>query len=232
MSASSEVRSDNGGSGGSSGKKRDSSSAFGGASRAGSSGGGSAGARSGKGKGPAKKRPGGGVSHGQLPPDPLHGPSTCAHSSFLQHGSALLDVARPDDNNPNRTYFLLARAKAFFQKGRVLPHVDRKTGRIDRTRAMYYFDYVAFLRSALAAIGLSKDQATLFAGHSAQVMQRRPRRIAYTKKTFNTWLEWCRLPGWCDEIGRSYYWWERASIGDGALHGTDSRAPFSSAARG
>jgi|AntAceMinimDraft_12_1070368.scaffolds.fasta_scaffold11716_1 hypothetical protein len=49
-----------GGSGSSSGTKRDSSSAFGGASRAGSSAGSSAGARGGKGKGPAKKRPGGG----------------------------------------------------------------------------------------------------------------------------------------------------------------------------
>jgi len=49
-----------GSSSGSSGTKRDSSSAFGGASRVGSSAGSSAGARGGRGKGPAKKRPGGG----------------------------------------------------------------------------------------------------------------------------------------------------------------------------
>ncbi len=86
----------------------------------------------------------------------------------LQHGSALLDVARPGDNNPNGIYFLLARAKAFFRTGHVLPHIDRKTGVVDRTRPMPYYDYVAFLRSALVAIGLSEEQAALFAGHSTR----------------------------------------------------------------
>ena len=86
----------------------------------------------------------------------------------LQHGSALLDVARPSDNNPNEIYFLLARAKAFFQTGHVLPHIDRRTGVVDRTRPMPYYDYVAFLRSALVPLGLSEQQAALFAGHSAR----------------------------------------------------------------
>jgi len=86
----------------------------------------------------------------------------------LQHGSALLDVARPTDNNPNGVYFLLARAKEFFQTGHVLPHIDRSTGIVDSSRPMPYYDYVAFLRSALVAIGLSEVQAALFAGHSAR----------------------------------------------------------------
>ena len=60
------------------------------------------------------------------------------------------------------------RGKRFFGTGHVLPHIDRRTGEVDRTRPMAYGDYVAFLRSALIAIGLSETEAALFAGQSAR----------------------------------------------------------------
>ena len=86
----------------------------------------------------------------------------------LQHGCAMLDVARPEDDTPDGVYFVLVRGKRFFGTGHVLPHIDRRTGEVDRTRPMAYGDYVAFLRSALIAIGLSETEAALFAGQSAR----------------------------------------------------------------
>jgi hypothetical protein len=65
-------------------------------------------------------------------------------------------------------FLCLPRARTSTSTGHVLPHIDRTTGVVDRTRPMPYYDYVAFLRSALVAIGLSEEQAALFAGHSAR----------------------------------------------------------------
>jgi hypothetical protein len=84
------------------------------------------------------------------------------------HGCAFLDIARPADDNPDGIYFGVARAKAYFQTGHVLPHIDHRTGTIDHTRAMSISIFVTFLRSALVNIGLTKEEAALFAGQSAR----------------------------------------------------------------
>ena len=86
----------------------------------------------------------------------------------LQHGCAMLDVARPEGDAPDGVYFLLVRGKHFFRSGHVLPHINRRTGEVDSSRPMAYGDYVAFLRSALVAIGLSETEAALFAGQGAR----------------------------------------------------------------
>ena len=86
----------------------------------------------------------------------------------LQHGSALLIVARPPNDDPRGIYFLLKRAKRFFRSGHVLPHINRQTGLIDHSKHMPYGDYVIFLRSALVNIGVPEHASTLFAGHSAR----------------------------------------------------------------
>ena len=84
----------------------------------------------------------------------------------LQHGSAILDVARPADNNPDGVYFLLCRAKDHFRTGHVLPHINRTTGEVNNTKSMSYNDYVLFLRSALVTAGVPAETASLFAGQS------------------------------------------------------------------
>ena len=84
------------------------------------------------------------------------------------HGCAFLNVARPADDNPAGVYFLLVRAKRHFRTGFVLPHIDRRTGVVDCTRPMCHGDFVAFLRSALTAIGMPVKEAALFAGQSAR----------------------------------------------------------------
>ena len=50
----------------------------------------------------------------------------------------------------------------------MLPHIDYRTGMIDHTRAMSIGVFVQFLRSALVNIGLTKEEAALFAGQSAR----------------------------------------------------------------
>lgn len=84
------------------------------------------------------------------------------------HGCAFLDIARPADDNPDGIYFVVARAKAYFRTGHVMPHIDYRTGMIDHTRAMSIGAFVKFLRSALVNIGLTKEEAALFAGQSAR----------------------------------------------------------------
>jgi hypothetical protein len=83
-------------------------------------------------------------------------------------GCAFLDIARPANGDPDGVYFIVVRAKKYFRTGHVLPHIDRRTGEVDHTRPMSIGDFVAFLRSALVTIGLSKEEAALFAGQSAR----------------------------------------------------------------
>ena len=84
----------------------------------------------------------------------------------LQHGSAILDVARPADNNLEGVYFILRRAKDHFRTGHVLPHINRTTGEVNNAKPMSYNDYVLFMRSALVTAGVPAETANLFAGQS------------------------------------------------------------------
>jgi hypothetical protein len=55
-------------------------------------------------------------------------------------------------------------SKEYFRTGNVLPHVDHRTGEVDRTRPISIGVFAAFMRPALVIIGLSKEEAALFAG--------------------------------------------------------------------
>ena len=102
-------------------------------------------------------------------------------------GCAFLDIARPANGDPDGVYFIVVRAKKYFRTGHVLPHIDRRTGEVDRTRPMSIGDFVAFLHSALVTIGLSKEEAALFAGRArGPGALLRPRPRGCTKRTYST----------------------------------------------
>jgi hypothetical protein len=84
------------------------------------------------------------------------------------HECAFLDIARPADDNPDGIYFVIVRAKDCFRTGYVLPHIDHRTGAVNHTLTMSIGNFVAFLRAALVNIGLTKEEAALFAGQSAR----------------------------------------------------------------
>jgi len=85
-----------------------------------------------------------------------------------QYGGMLLDVACPEDPTELGVYHFIVRARSVWKKGFVLPHICRKTGRVDSSRPMPYKTFVLFLRSALMHIGVSAEAAKVF---SAQCMR-------------------------------------------------------------
>jgi hypothetical protein len=58
--------------------------------------------------------------------------------------------------------------KDYFRTGYVLPHIDHRTGAVDHSCTVSIGNFVAFLRAALVNIGLTKEEAALFAGQSAR----------------------------------------------------------------
>jgi hypothetical protein len=84
------------------------------------------------------------------------------------HGCAFWGIARPAGDNPDGIYFVNVFAKDYFRTGYVLPRIGHCTGAVDHTRTMSICNFVVFLRAALVNIGLTKEEAALFAGQSAR----------------------------------------------------------------
>ena len=60
------------------------------------------------------------------------------------------------------------RTKDYFRTGYVLPHIDHRTGAVDHSCTVSIGNFVAFLRAALVNIGLTKEEAALFAMQRAR----------------------------------------------------------------
>jgi hypothetical protein len=86
-----------------------------------------------------------------------------------QEHSTRVSIARPADRNEFGVYNALVLGhKLFGGCGFIMPHIDA-AGLVHRERPMEYDDFVRFLRSGLIyAVGLTADEAALFAGHSAR----------------------------------------------------------------
>jgi hypothetical protein len=103
-------------------------------------------------------------------------------------GCAFLDIARPANGDPDGVYFIFVWAKGHFCTGHVLPHIDRRTGEVDRTRPMSIGDFVAFLRSALVPPACPRRRRPCSRGRASGPGARpRPRPRGCTRRTSSTW---------------------------------------------
>lgn len=85
----------------------------------------------------------------------------------MEH-STTLSVARPADPHEIGVYHMLLKGFEVFRGGYILPHIDAH-GTVHRERPMQYADFVRFLRFCLVfAVGMSEEEASHFAGHSAR----------------------------------------------------------------
>jgi hypothetical protein len=80
------------------------------------------------------------------------------------------------------------RAKDYFRAGYVLPHIDHRTGAVDHSCTVSIGNFVEFLRAALVNIGLTKEEAALFAMQSARLHQEDIQHLAGVSSA--EWLSW------------------------------------------
>jgi hypothetical protein len=80
------------------------------------------------------------------------------------YGGQWIDIAKPADCSFG-VYNALLIGKEVFNTGHVMPHIDAH-GRVHRDRPMEYADFVAHLRQALIAVGLTATEAHDYSAHS------------------------------------------------------------------
>jgi hypothetical protein len=81
------------------------------------------------------------------------------------YGGDFLDVAAPADPHERGVYHLCVEARAVFQSGLVLANVDAR-GVVHQQDSMSHANFVRHLREALVHIGLTREEAAVFSGHS------------------------------------------------------------------
>ena len=90
-----------------------------------------------------------------------------SHRKNAQYTGNFLDIARPSDPTVRGAYHVIREARALFRTGHILAHVSSQ-GSVDTSRYMAYDSYVRHLRHALVQVGVSAEEARLFAGQSAR----------------------------------------------------------------